>query len=145
MLCPPRSPHGSWVPRGSPRERRCGCCGHAAHMAPCSLQGKMLMEYLIPQDPAVGKSSVSDASSNKHCHSRKPPQLLTQRLECVRWLHRVLSWGLQDLTVAPTLDTPHCSPLCPGYWADKALPVKQQQQNTPEVVAGWQSILNVFV
>lgn len=78
---------GRWVSRGSPTDQKCLCCGPASHMGPWSLQGKMLMEYLLPKDLAVGKSSLTDPSYNKHCHSRKPPQLpLTQGLQYVKWL-----------------------------------------------------------
>lgn len=91
LLAFPTAP-GGWVSRGSPTENKCGCCGRAAHTGPWSSQGRVLMEYLIPQDLAVGKSSLTDPSYSKHCHSGKPHSSTSPRgLTCVKWPHRVLS------------------------------------------------------
>lgn len=78
LLAFPMAP-GGWVSRASPTEKKCGCCGHAAHMGPWSLQGEMLMERLIPQDLAVGRSSLTlilaatnTATAENHHSSTSP-------------------------------------------------------------------------
>lgn len=89
---PPCFPHGSWWVGVKGLSRREESCGHAAHMGPWSSQGRMLMEYLIPQDLAVGKSSLTDPSYNKPCRSRKPHSSTSPRgLIYIKWPHRVLS------------------------------------------------------
>lgn len=94
LLTFPMAP-GSWVSRGSPTEKKCGCCGHAAQMGPGVCRGGCWWSILSHKILLWGKAhwlipATTNTVTAENHHSSTTPR----RLKYVQWLHRVLSWGL---------------------------------------------------